>query len=252
MLHNTDSDKVANFKMLYLIGGMAAFLAMAANLLDIVLGFGSADVTAYGSKSAREWFALFNASRFHGLYMLGVLNLVYQACLAPLYYVLVQAHRRYRKLATVALALFFIGFALYVERSAAIPMAVLADKFAAATTDAERAILATAGERILARGEDFTPGAFPGLIMGGIAALIMSFVMLRGGVFGKVNAWIGLVGFAFLSLFTILATFKPELYIITFYGFGMTGGMLALAWFALTGRRLFRLARTAGQEQEGR
>jgi len=251
MLHNTDSDKVANVKMLYLVGGIAAFFAMAASLLDIILGIGFSDVSAYGAKSAREWFDLFNASRFKGLYILGILNLVYQACLAPLYYVLVQAHRRRRKLALLAMGIFLAGFIIYALRSAAIPMAVLADKFAAATTDSQRSVIALAGEKVLARGEDFTPGAFPGLIMGGIAALIMSFVMLRGGVFGKVNAWIGLVGFTFLSLFTILATFKPELYFITFYGFGMTGGMLALAWFALTGRRLFKLG-LAGMKQEAR
>jgi hypothetical protein len=70
--------------------------------------------------------------------------------------------------------------------------------------------------------------------------------MLRGGIFGKVNVWIGIIGFTFLSLFTILATFVPALYTIAFYFFGSIGGLLALTWFALVARRLFQLSRQEG------
>jgi hypothetical protein len=65
--------------------------------------------------------------------------------------------------------------------------------------------------------------------------------MLRGGIFGKGTAWIGIVGFTFLSIFTIWAIFIPILYAVAFYGFGMSGGLLALAWFVLVARKLFQL-----------
>jgi hypothetical protein len=89
---------------------------------------------------------------------------------------------------------------------------------------------------------------FIGLIFGGIAAVVISFIMLRGGKFGKVNAWTGIVGFTFLSLFTILSTFVPCLYYVSFYVFGMTGGLLALAWFTMTAIQFFRLARMTRKE----
>jgi hypothetical protein len=102
-------------------------------------------------------------------------------------------------------------------------------------------MFAAAGEAVLASGEDFTPGSFLGMMFGVIAAIAMSLVMLRGGIFGKGTAWIGIVGFTFLSVFTIWATFIPVLYGIAFFGFGMIGGLLALAWFALVARKLFLL-----------
>jgi hypothetical protein len=55
---------------------MAAFLAMLANIVDIVLGFGGEMVT-YGARRAAEWFAVFKRSPFEGLYALGILNIVY-------------------------------------------------------------------------------------------------------------------------------------------------------------------------------
>ena len=122
-------------------------------------------------------------------------------------------------------------------------MFVLAGKYAAAGTDAQRALFAAAGEAVLARGEDFTPGAFIGLICGGIAAIAISCVMLRGGVFGKATAWVGMVGFTFLSVFTIWATFVPVLYAVAYYFFALIGGLLALAWFALVALQCFKLGR---------
>lgn len=89
----------------------------------------------------------------------------------------------------------------------------------------------------------FIGGSFIGLIFSGIAAITISIVMLRGAIFAKATAWIGIVGFTFLSFFTILSTFVPSLYILAFYVFGLIGGLLALSWFLLVARRLFQLGR---------
>jgi hypothetical protein len=42
-------------------------------------------------------------------------------------------------------------------------------------------------------------------------------------------AWTGIIGFTFLSIFTVWSTFVPVLYSVAFYFFGMIGGLLALA-----------------------
>ena len=232
---------------LYKVGAVAALTAMFANILDVVLGFGGTEIVTYGTKSATLWFAVFQDNWFKGLYSLGILNIVYLIAMLPVYFALFAAHRNKQAVyAALAMIVFLISMSIYISNNAAIPLLVLSNKYALAGTDVQKTILTAAGESVLARGEDFTPGSFIGLFLGSIAAIAISFVMLRGGIFGKVNVWIGIVGFTFLSLFTILATFVPALYTIAFYFFGSIGGLLALTWFALVARRLFQLSRQAG------
>jgi hypothetical protein len=234
----------SNLKSLYYFGGTMALVALTANVLDVVLGFGGSEVIVNGTRTALEWFALFQESWFRGLYILGILNIIYMICMVPVYFAIFAAHSNTKKIyASLAMIIFFVSMAIYISSSAAIPMYVLSGRYAAAQTESQRAFFAAAGEAVLVRGEDFTPGSFIGLIFGGVAALDMSLVMLRGGVFGKGTAWVGIIGFSSLSMFTICATFIPALYFVAFYGFGTIGGLLALLWFVLVARRLFQLGR---------
>lgn len=232
----------ASWKWIYKLGAIAALTAMAANLLDILLGFGGAELVTYGSQSAVEWFGVYHESWFRGVYGLGILNIVYMVAMLPVYFALFGAHFERQAIATaITIIMFVTAISIYVSNNAAIPLLVLSNKYALATTDLQRSILAAAGEAVLSRGEDFTAGSFIAIFLGGLAAICTSLVMLRGGIFGKVNAWIGIVGFTFLSLFTIIATFVPVLYQVAFYFLGSMGGLLALSWFALVARRLFQL-----------
>jgi len=242
----TEETMQSKIRGLYLLAGISALIAMAANLLDVVLGFGSTEITAYGTKSALDWFTLFHEDGFNGLYTLGLFNIVYMSAMIPVYFALYVAHRRADgPSAALAMITAFIATAVYISNNAAIPMHALSVKYAAAVSEAQKAPLLAAGEAALARGEDFTPGSFIGLILGGIAAVTVSFVMRSGRIFGRMNAWAGIIGFTFLSVFTVLATFVPSLYWIAFYVFGMIGGLLALVWFALVGLKFFKLGRQA-------
>lgn len=120
-------------------------------------------------------------------------------------------------------------------------MFVLSNQYVAAT-DAQKALLAAVGEGVLARGEDFTPGSFLGFIMGELATLIISLVMLRGRIFSKAAAYTGILGCVFLSICTIWATFIPVLYEISMI-FGLLGGLIMLTWYILVAWGLFRLGR---------
>ena len=104
-------------------------------------------------------------------------------------------------------------------------------------------LLAAAGEAVLAHGEDFTPGAFTGFLFGEIAMIAISYVMLRGGIFGKAAAYSGIIGGLCLTVFTIWATFIPVLFEISML-LAMIGGLLSIAWYILTARTLFALARS--------
>jgi len=234
----------SHWNWLYKLGGIAALIAMSTNLLDVLLGFGGTEVVTYGSRSAAQWFAVFQASPFQGLYSLGILNIVYMAVMLPLYAALSVAHLRKQVMQIVMIMiLFLLSMSIYLSTNAAIPTWVLSTKYGLADTQTQKAIFLAAGEYALARGEDFTAGSFVPLFLGGLAALATSFVMLRGGIFGKTTAWIGMVGFTLLSLFTICATFFPGLYALAFYGFAFLGGILVLIWFALVARRLFQLGK---------
>lgn len=225
------------------IAGIGALIAFVANVLDVALGFSGSEVVTYGTKSALEWFVLYQQSWFKGLYALGILNMLYMTAMLPVYLGMVLVHlKKNGILAILAMTFFVIAMASYIATNAAIPMYVLSTKYAAATTEIQKNIYLSAGEAVLARGEDFTPGSFFSLILSGLAAISISVIMLRGGVFGKVNAWIGIIGFTFLSLFTFLATFVPSLYYLSFYVFGSLGGVLALIWFILTARKFFQMS----------
>ena len=238
-----------SWRWIYKLGAVAALTAMAANLVDIMLGFGGTEMVTYGTKSAVEWFGVYQESWFRGIYGLGILNIVYMVAMLPVYFALFGAHfERQALAAAITTILFITAISIYVSNNAAIPMMVLSDKHALANTDLQRSVLTAAGEAALSRGEDFTPGSFIGIFLSGVAAICISLVMLRGGIFGKVNAWIGIVGFSFLSVFTIIATFVPALYQLAFYFLASIGGILALSWFTLTSRRLFQLA---SREQSG-
>ena len=161
----------------------------------------------------------------------------------PVYFALFGAHfEKQAIVAALTVIIFITAMSMYISNNAAIPLLVLSGKYSLAASDLQRTILVAAGETVLSRGEDFTAGSFIPLFLSGFAAIGISLIMLRGGIFGKVHAWIGIVGFTFLSLFTIIATFVPALYTFAFYVFGSLGGILALTWFALVARRCFQLA----------
>jgi hypothetical protein len=243
-ISNTFATTAVNsWKRIYKFGAVAALIAMSANLADIILGFGGTNMVTYGTKSAVEWFAVYQDSWFRGVYALGILNIVYMVAMLPVYFALFGAHFEKQAIAAgLTLIVFLTAMSMYISNNAAIPLLVLSGKYSLAATDLQRTILVAAGEAVLSRGEDFTAGSFVPLFLSGLAAICISIIMLRGGIFGKVNAWIGIVGFTFLSLFTIIATFVPALYSFAFYFLGSIGGLLALSWFALLARRFFQLA----------
>lgn len=225
-------------------GSVCAALALIANIADVALGFGSAEIVPPGTRSAAEWFALFDRSRFRALYELGLLNLCYWPLMIPLFLAIRSAlDGSARTIAAMAAIASGLGLSVYLSGNAALPMAVLAVKYEAADNAEALAALLAAGETVLARGEDFTLGSLPGIVLSGAGSILIAVAMLRGRAFGKATALIGLIGFSFLMLFSVLSVLTPEAYAVVFYLFGMCGGLMALTWFARTGIRLSALSR---------
>lgn len=213
-------------------------------LLDIITTIISKDAIEFGTFTAINWFTIFHNNWFSGLRNLGLLNVMEMTLTVPMFFALYAALRHVNKAyAALAMILSLAGMAIYISNNAAVPMLVLSGKYAAAATDVQRSLLAAAGEAILARGEDFTPGAFIGFFLGEIASLTISFVMLRGRIFGKATAYMGIFGVAFLTVYTIWATFVPTLQGVAMI-FAMIGGPLSMVWSILIARRLFQLGRS--------
>jgi hypothetical protein len=229
-------------KGIYKLAAVAISISVLLMVLDIISTVVIKETIAFGTLCATDWFGIFQNSWFSGLRNLGLLNVIELVLSVPMLLAMYVTFRdTHKAVVTFAVALSLVGAAVYIANNAAIPMFVLQGKYAAAATDAKRSLLASAGEAILARGEDFTPGAFMGFILGEIASLIIAFVMLRSKVFGKITACIGIIGIGALSVFTICTTFIPTMY-STAMIIAMIGGPFGTVWYILIARRFFKLA----------
>jgi len=75
------------------------------------------------------------------------------------------------------------------------------------------------------------------------AILIISFGMLKGIVFSRSTAFVGILGSILLLIYVILVTFVPEIKNIAVM-VAAPGGILALAWMIMFTTRLFQLGRS--------
>jgi hypothetical protein len=66
--------------------------------------------------------------------------------------------------------------------------------------------------------------------------------MLRGKIFSRANAIVGIVAYGCLFLFEICSTFIPPLFQVAML-FAVIGGVLSMVWDILIARKLFQLSR---------
>jgi hypothetical protein len=79
-----------------------------------------------------------------------------------------------------------------------------------------------------------------GFFLRSVGTLLMGLAMLKGRVFTRVAAWVGIVGITLLLVYVIGSTFVPgsgE----AMMGVALPGGVLMMAWNVMVARRLFRL-----------
>jgi hypothetical protein len=223
------------------IGGVAALICAA--MYFVALGvYIPAYRVAPPPASVLEWFALFQAKPLTGLFFLGLADIIITMFWGPmvlaLYTVLKQSDPTWTMIATIFV---FIGMSFFLATNMAFAMLYLSRQYAAAVTEAQQSNLLSAGQAILA----ITEGARMLPLMP-LAGLILSIVMLRSKTFGKMTAWVGILGLGLLSasgLFAGYATAGPTTAITTIL-VGVTyagGGLLSLAWYILVGVRLLKL-----------
>jgi hypothetical protein len=233
------------------IGGIAALLCAFIYLITLGV-YVPANRAAPPPATVLEWFTLFQASPLTGLFFLGLADIAIMILWGPMSLALYTALKPSNKAwATIATAFVFVGMAVYLATNTAFSMLSLSQQYAAAATEAEKSIVLSAGQAMLAVSEG-TGGQYAGMPLAWLAGLILSILMLRSKAFNKATAWVGILGLGLLLAsipFAGYTTTGPTTVLVsaivavTYIG----GGLLSLAWYILVGLRLLKLGRLEGK-----
>ena len=215
---------------LYKTGGAAALLMVAITLTQFV-SFAVAPPPLDGG--AADWFAFFQKSAVLGLLGFEASLVVYTLLSVLVSLALFVALRpASQSLAALFLVLSVVGSMAFVAARPALEMLSLSQQYAAATTEAQRAVTLAAGEAMVAI---FHGTAFQvSYILGSIAGFLIGATMLRSRVFSRATAYLRIGS----SVFDF-GIFIPGigLYISLF------SVLFLLAFNILVGRRLLQLGR---------
>ena len=231
----------SRWRGIYVVGGITALLVLVGTLTDIAIraipGWDASNVPV----TMQAWFTQFRANPLLGLRNLDLLNVTISAIGIPMQVALFGAHRRVcRAYAALALIVMLVGTVVFMTSNAALPMLELSKQYSAASTVSQRLTLEAAGQALLAKGAHGSLGAFMGVFLSSIGALLMGLAMLTGRVFSRVTACLGIVGITVLIIYAFGSTFVPEsrqaMMVIA-----ISGGVLMMAWNVMVARRLFQL-----------
>ena len=237
-LPESDTD----WNWLYRIAGFGA-LASAALILVAGAVFMVWPPPGFEATAAntRAWFAFFEEHRLAALFDLDLVMVVDNVLAIPLFLALYVALRRLsRPWTTLGLALALVGTAGYFAINPAFSMLSLSQQYASAGDEAERNAVLAAGQAVLSiyQGTGFDLY----LVLVSVAGAMLSTVMLRSPVFGKVAASCGIAA----------NLLNPGMFLpaVGFY-IGFIALLPLLVWYVLVARALLKLGRERPARAEG-
>ena len=222
-------DNHANWHWMYRLGAGAAYLSAILIPVSIVVYL----IWPFPSSPVIDLFNLIQQNRLAGwmsldfLYMLG--NLIAIPLIFCLYLTLRCTSHSF---ASLALILNMVGLVLIFPARPIAEMMALSDLYTQANSEAQRAMYLAAGEATLA---SFHGTVFDmHYLLGALALLIDSLIMLRSQIYSRTTAWVGIAANTL-----VFGLYLPVI--------GVTLSILSvvvlLVWNILIGRRLFQLAR---------
>jgi hypothetical protein len=234
---------------IYKISGMAAIGAVIVGIAEIIITFLPGGNTT--QETVIDWFQLYQSNVFMGLRDMGLLNMFLNALAILTYSALYIAHRQDRNqpFAMLSMIIAFLGIGIFYATNRAFPMLALSQQYAAATTDAQRTILESAGQTMLSVGQSHTPGSFLGFFFVEVAGVMISAVMLRSRIFSKFTAYAGILGFGMLLVFEFFSSFISGLSTAAMM-LAMVGGLFSMAWYSMVARTFFQLGRNQFDKPE--
>ena len=183
----TDAETAdSRWKLLYKAGGAAALIMAVIIVIQFIVFIVSPPPL---EGTAIDWFTLFQNNRLLGLLAFELLMIVYVILSIPIVLALYIALRQANQSLTVIyLFLSLVGIVAFIAARPAFEILSLSNHYAAATTEAQRAIFLAAGESMLAvfHGTAF----YVSYVLGSINGLIISIVMLRSNIFSKSTAYV--------------------------------------------------------------
>jgi hypothetical protein len=238
----TDGEATdVKWKRLYRIGAAAPLVTLAFYLTEVLaIVFGELAGEPYPI-TASDWLSLFQRSKVLGLLYLNALDVLSIAILGVMFLALYVALRRTSE-SYMAIAVFFafIGIAVFVSsRADAVSASLsLSGHYTAAITEPHRAQILAAWQAAEApvRATPQTMGFF----FMAIAGLIISAIMLRGEVFGKATAYVGILAGVVTCADQVCIVVAPSIAGILM----PIDGLLWFMWWLLSSRGLFRLQRS--------
>lgn len=236
MVHDTSpTGSDSTWRTLYRIGGIAAMTIVAFTFIQMMIFFiwppPPFEPTAANTIA---WYTFFQKSAMIGLLDLDLLLAVDNVLLLLLYLALCAALRRVSEsLVVIAATVGIVAVAVQLTSNPAFTIMTLSDQYAAAATEAERSMAVAAGQSILAiyHGTPFDVS----YVLGAVAVLIFSFLMLRSDRFGKVTAYMGIVMGAANLVPSTAGTLGFYLSFISL--------IPMVVWLFLTSRSLMKLAK---------
>ena len=219
----------SRWNSLYKIGGAAAIAVLLFIPIQMVIF-----LVWPPPNAVLEWFRLFQDNAIVGLLDLDLLLIVDYALMGVTFIALWAALRRAsQSLMAIALISEIVGVTTYFASTVAFEMLSLSNLYTAATTDAERSKFLAAGQGMIAtwQGTAFNVS----YILGAIALLLVSIVMLRSHVFSKTTAYVGLVA-------SIMMFVPPTAGIVGLY-LSIVSLLPTILWLILISRKLFQWGR---------
>lgn len=215
------------WRMLYRPGSGAALASVLITPITIAVY-----IVWPPAESVIGHFHQFQSSWLVGLLGMDLLYLLTNIILIPTWLALYVALRRINEsLMAVALTLGLIATVALIAARPVVEMQVLSEQYAAAATETEQTIALAAGEALLAiyHGTAFNAH----YILGTLALMIISFVMLNSETFGKRAATIGIAAnLITLGYYLPVIGVYISIFSVLFYWL----------WYFLIARRLWQLA----------
>ena len=217
----------------YKISGVATFVMIVFFVIDIICWI---TLGPYPS-NAEGWFTLLQNNKLVGFSLLSFPTffgmIFYYLTFFGLYSTLKQVNNVYSLLATLFA---FVGLTILLITNIAYPMVYLSNQYQAAAIESQRVLFLAAGETKIAT-------VNTGMILGGFfvegAALIFSVIMLRSNVYGKIIAYLGILGHGLdLTRIVMILAFVPEKVAAILL---MIGGLPQFLWLFLVGRKFLQL-----------
>ncbi len=231
----TDTNTTdSRWHWLYKVAGLSALVTAVLIVVQMIVF-----IIWPPPSTAIDYFKLFQDNALLGFLALDLLYVIDNVLLIPILLALYVALRRTNEpFMLIGAALGFVGIAALFASNPAANMHFLSGQYAAAATDAQRALLLAAGEAMLAV---FSGTAYHiSLILGSIALVIIPIVMLQSKIFSKATAYMGI-----LANVLALGFYVPKIgiYILLF------SVIFLFVWYILITRRLFQLGRDMPKEE---